>query len=236
MRIRRNDAPDTRDEGTTVEEPAGTTTGAGTTGAPGTTTGAGTTTRRGTSTAAGDRVTPRKGRPTPTKAEAAARNRQPLVVTDRRAAKRRAREERNKAYALQQQAMRTGDDRYLPPRDRGPVRRAARDWVDARFLPSQVFLPGAFVIMLGMLIVGRFFPGFEGYIVLAMYILLIVSILVSVIAVHLMKRSLVAEFGDRYVNGTIWYAFMRAMYPRFLRQPRPQVATGGGPVKPKGKK
>ncbi|MGC5627095.1 DUF3043 domain-containing protein [Georgenia sp. Z1344] len=178
-------------------------------------------------------TTPRKGRPTPTKAEAAARNRQPLVVNDRKAARQRAKAERNKAFALQQEAMRTGDERYLPARDRGPARRAARDWIDAKFLPSQIFLPGAFVIMLGMLIVGQFFPGYEGVIVMSMYVLLVLSIVTSVIAVFLMKRRLVAEHGARYQKGTVWYAFIRSMYPRFLRQPKPQVRIGGEPVRPK---
>lgn len=178
-------------------------------------------------------TTPRKGRPTPTRAEAEARNRQPLVVNDRKAAKKRARAERNKAFARQQEAMRTGDDRYLPPRDKGPVRRAARDYVDSRFLPSQIFLPGAFVIMLGMLVVGQFFPGSEGVIVLAMYLLLVLSIITSVFAVFMMKRRLLREYGDRYTKGTVWYAFIRSMYPRFLRQPKPQVRIGGEPVVPK---
>ncbi|MGC5616321.1 DUF3043 domain-containing protein [Georgenia sp. Z1491] len=178
-------------------------------------------------------ATPRKGRPTPTKAEAAARNRQPLVVNDRKAARKRAKEQRNKNFALQQQAMRTGDERYLPARDRGPVRRAARDWIDSRFLPSQIFLPGAFVIMLAMLVVGQFLPGYEAAIVMAMYLLLVLSIITSVIAVLILKRRLVAEHGDRYVKGTVWYAFIRSMYPRFLRQPKPQVRIGGGPVQPR---
>ena len=38
-------------------------------------------------------------------------------------------------------AMRTGDDRYLPERDRGPVKRFIRDYVDSRFQFIQILLP-----------------------------------------------------------------------------------------------
>ena len=45
--------------------------------------------------------------------------------------------------------MQTGDERNMPAKDRGPVRRFIRDSVDARwnlgefFLPVAVVLPGA---------------------------------------------------------------------------------------------
>jgi hypothetical protein len=173
-------------------------------------------------------VTPKKGRPTTSLAEAEERNRRPLVY-DRKTARRVNKSERQKMYALQQEAMRTGEEKYLPQRDRGPVRRDARNWIDSRFLPSQVFLPGAFVIMIGMLIVGRWLPGMEGYVVLAMYLLLLLAIVVSAIAVHVMKRQLIAKHGADKVRGVVWYSFIRSMYPRFLRQPKPQVKIGGEP-------
>ena len=39
------------------------------------------------------------------------------------------------------QAMKTGDDRYLPLRDKGPVKRFIRDWIDARFTFAEIVLP-----------------------------------------------------------------------------------------------
>ena len=48
------------------------------------------------------------------------------------------------------QAMRTGDDRYLPARDKGPVRRFIRDYVDSRFSFIELMIP----LMLVVLILG----------------------------------------------------------------------------------
>ena len=35
--------------------------------------------------------------------------------------------------AKQREALANGDERYLPARDKGPVRRFVRDYVDSRF-------------------------------------------------------------------------------------------------------
>ncbi|MGN6162400.1 MAG: DUF3043 domain-containing protein, partial [Marmoricola sp.] len=71
-----------------------------------------------------------KGRPTPTRkeAEAAAKQRAKSVKDP----KSRSREQRTGNAAKVREAMRTGDDRYLPARDQGPVKRFVRDFVDSR--------------------------------------------------------------------------------------------------------
>ena len=49
--------------------------------------------------------------------------------------------------------MRTGDERYLPARDKGPVKRYIRDYVDARFSLGEAFMPLSIlliVIMVGV--------------------------------------------------------------------------------------
>ena len=50
-----------------------------------------------------------------------------MIVTDRKAAKQAERAKRMEASGKMRQAMVTGDDRYLPPRDKGPVRRFVRE-------------------------------------------------------------------------------------------------------------
>ena len=44
-------------------------------------------------------------------------------------------------------AMKSGDERYLPHRDRGPVRRFIRDMVDARLRFGDIMIP-VFIVML----------------------------------------------------------------------------------------
>ena len=44
--------------------------------------------------------------------------------------------------------MRSGDERYLPARDQGPVKRFVRDCVDARLSIAEFLLP----LLLGIII------------------------------------------------------------------------------------
>ena len=43
--------------------------------------------------------------------------------------------------------MRSGDERYLPKRDQGPLKRFIRDFVDARVSIAEFLLPLLIVIM-----------------------------------------------------------------------------------------
>ena len=94
----------------------------------------------------------KKGRPTPKRREAEAARRKPLVVADRKAAKQADREERARQRAIVRQGMLEGDDRYLAPRDRGPVRAYVRDRVDGRFSVGQVMLPVLLTVLVLSLI------------------------------------------------------------------------------------
>jgi hypothetical protein len=97
-----------------------------------------------------------KGRPTP-KRSAAQSQRRSVASTPktRKEGVKRQRDERRAAMDRQRQALASGDERYLPARDKGPVRRFARDFVDSRFCVAEFFLPMAVVILvLSMVRVG----------------------------------------------------------------------------------
>ena len=88
-----------------------------------------------------------KNRPTPKRSAQEAANKRPLVVTDRKAAAAADRARRREAMALQRQAMATGDDRHLPARDKGPVRRYVRDYLDSRLMLGEFMLPVMIVVL-----------------------------------------------------------------------------------------
>ena len=80
-----------------------------------------------------------KGRPTPSRREAeAARKARAKAGMDKKAAKQLLRERRAAENAKMRQGLKTGDERYLPPRDQGPVRRFVRDFVDARVSMAEM--------------------------------------------------------------------------------------------------
>ena len=83
-----------------------------------------------------------KGRPTPTRkeAEAAAKARAKVPRTRKEQAAA-ARLARSDSSTKMRQAMKTGDEKYLPARDRGPVKRFIRDMVDSRFSFVELMIP-----------------------------------------------------------------------------------------------
>src|SRR3954453_7639704 len=79
-----------------------------------------------------------KGRPTP-KRDEARKKRRAAAPTNRKEAAALRRQRLREQRATQRQALVTGDERNLPPRDAGPARRMARDLVDSRFGIGQIF-------------------------------------------------------------------------------------------------
>ena len=87
-----------------------------------------------------------KGRPTPTRKQAESKRKvtslAPIVTKDqKRAAKVQSKHDR----VAQRAAYLRGDDAALPARDRGPVRRYVRNFVDSRRSIGEYFLPIIFV-------------------------------------------------------------------------------------------
>ena len=69
-----------------------------------------------------------KGRKTPSRKEAEeARKKAMKTPMTRKEQMKREREARAQIRERQQEALKSGDERYLPVRDRGPVRRFIRD-------------------------------------------------------------------------------------------------------------
>ncbi|MBL0747422.1 DUF3043 domain-containing protein [Nocardioides baculatus] len=165
-----------------------------------------------------------KGRPTPSRkeAEAAARARAKVPRTRREqmAAQRSARGETSQRM---REAMKTGDDRFLPARDRGPVRRFIRDYVDSRFSFIELMVP---LLVLSMILS---YSGSDGMIQLGNTVLLttILVILVDIVMLRFrIRREMARRFPDEPTKGLTLYAALRSLQMKFLRLPKPQVKIG----------
>lgn len=177
---------------------------------------------------AGPEVVVGKGRPTPKRREAERDRRQRVVAPrDRREAARLNRD-RNRAERLKmRQAMVTGDERHLPPRDRGPVRRYVRDFIDARRSVAEYFLYIALTVFVITLVPSPTLRLIGGWVWLVMLPLLVVD---SFLLSRRLKRALRERFPDaeatRATKGAIAYGLMRSLQMRRLRLPKPQVRPG----------
>lgn len=168
-----------------------------------------------------------KGRPTPKRSESQSQRRSVANTSlTRKDAAKRQREERRAALERQRQALASGDERYLPKRDKGPVRKFARDTIDARFNVAEFFLPMAVVILLLSLVR----VGALQSIALLLWLVVIVLIVLDMILTGFRLRKRLAErFPDHDRKGAVGYALMRSLQMRRLRLPKPQVKRGERP-------
>jgi hypothetical protein len=157
-----------------------------------------------------------KGRPTPKRSEATRRRGPvaPAPLTSAEARKRR------------RERMMSGEDAYLLPRDKGPVRRYARDIVDARRNLLGLFMPAALIMVFVMLSVPSL--AVQQAVTPAMLVLLVVMGIDGVFLSRRVNRLVDARFPDNIESG--WklgfYAASRASQLRRMRAPRPQVERG----------
>lgn len=169
-----------------------------------------------------------KGRATPKRSQAQAARRQPLVPDDRKAAARKAREERRADQARTMEAYSSEDQRFLPSRDRGPVKRYVRDLVDRRRNIGQYFLPAAFLVLFLSVI-----PDNTVRLVgaVAMYTMLGVLVLDCFLLSRTVRSAVSERFGADAAGerGLGWYAVMRATQMRRMRRPVPKVGHGQTP-------
>lgn len=166
----------------------------------------------------------KKGRPTPSRKEAEAlnkaRNKVPRTRKEQAEARRMSRGE---SSSKMRAAMKTGDERYLPARDQGPVRRFVRDYVDSRFSFIELLLPVMVVVLI---------LGWSGNAALASFAnaSLLAVLLVIVVEVFRMRLRLRKEMQERFpdqpTNGVTYYAVMRSLQMRFMRMPKAQVKIG----------
>lgn len=168
-----------------------------------------------------------KGRPTPKRSEAQSQRRSLAnSQLSRKDAGRRQREARRADLARQREALAGGDERYLPARDKGPVRRFIRDYVDSRFHVAEFFLPLAVVILvLSMIQAGAM----QTYVLLLWMLVILLIVVNSIVLAFQLKRQLRKRFPDENLRGAVAYALMRTLQMRRLRLPKPQVKRGERP-------
>ncbi|WP_428814745.1 DUF3043 domain-containing protein [Streptomyces albus] len=168
-----------------------------------------------------------KGRPTPKRNEARGPRRPAAAgpMTRKEAAKRQ-REARRADLARQREALASGDERYLPARDKGPVRRLARDFVDARYSVAEFFLPLAVIILVLSMLPSTQLKNIS----LLLWLVVILLIVLDSIGIAVrLKKKIRERYPDENRRGAVAYALMRTLQMRRMRLPKPQVARGEKP-------
>lgn len=160
-----------------------------------------------------------KGRPTPSRKAREAENRKPIVVADRKEAKRIAKQKDLAERAKVNAGYAAGDERYLPLRDRGPQKRWVRDYVDARLSAGEFVIPIMFLVIILMYVP---VPAVQEYVTYVLFGFFALVILDTTIMAWRLQAKVNARWGDR-AEKVRWYAATRALQLRLMRMPKPQV-------------
>jgi hypothetical protein len=188
-------------------------------------------------------ITAPKGKPTPKRSQATrrrgpvapapmtageARRRRkeiggPKLTSDERKSERVA---RRADMADRREKMMAGEDAYLLPRDKGPVRRFVRDVVDSRRNVLGLFMPSAIALIFIMLALPSL--AVQRLLSPAMLVLVLIMVIDGFLVGRKVNRLVNQKFSNNTESG--WklgfYAASRASQLRRMRAPRPQVKRG----------
>ncbi|MBV9208508.1 MAG: DUF3043 domain-containing protein [Actinobacteria bacterium] len=166
-----------------------------------------------------------KGRPTPKRSEAEAKRRQPITGS-RAPAAPRTKEEKAKARsdrAGKYEAMKRGETWALNPRDRGPARALARDYVDSKRRASEYYMYVLVVLLAAVFLRSKAAQEFISPLDLVLILVIVVDALI-------LRRGLRKLMAERLPNESArrltTYAVMQALQIRRFRVPAPRVSPG----------
>ncbi|CAN5835088.1 hypothetical protein BH20ACT6_BH20ACT6_17400 [soil metagenome] len=163
-----------------------------------------------------------KGRPTPSRRDAeAARKARLKPPRTRKEIAKRERQRRTEQRNLVRSSMAAGDEKHLPARDQGPVRRFARDFVDARRNVAQYLLPLLMVILLL-----SFIPRLLQIQALVWAMTIALTTVDTMWLYWSFRREVRRRFEPSQIKGATGYALLRSSQMRRLRLPKPQVKYG----------
>jgi Protein of unknown function (DUF3043) len=169
-------------------------------------------------------VTAGKGRPTPKRSEAERRRRQPYTAPkDRKEASRVSRDRQRADRSRRMEAVRRGEEWALPPRDRGPVKALARDYVDAKRRVSEYYMYGLLVLLVLLFVPSLIVKTIVPLLVLsAVFVMAIEGVYIG----RRVKALAAQRMPGESTRGLGLYAAMRALQIRKLRVPKPRVSPG----------
>jgi hypothetical protein len=168
-----------------------------------------------------------KGRPTPKRREAQRRRTGPVAPPPRtrREAYRRTKEQNAIRRVEYREGVRSGDTKYLPARDRGPVRGLVRDIVDSRRNAGGLFLLVALVVFVGYLVPDTRVRAFTVTLWMTVFLVLMIDSTILGFRIRRLVRERHPDSTER-TGRLVWYGISRSTMIRRWRMPAPRVTVG----------
>ena len=166
----------------------------------------------------------KKGRPTPTRKEAEARLKvNSLSPTTTREGKKKERDLMRARRAEVRAAYLRGEDSALPARDRGPVKKFVRNYIDSRRTIGEYFIPVMAIIIFSTLINVPLIRALSFFLV---YGFMLVTIAIGIWNARKIKKEVAIRFPNESIKGIAMYGWIRSTQMRRMRAPAPQVKRG----------
>ncbi len=166
----------------------------------------------------------KKGRPTPKRKDAeSARKVSSLAPARSKEEKARQKSAARAARMAQREAYLRGDENALPMRDRGPLKKFVRNYVDSRRSIGEYFLPVIALVLIVSLV-----PIAAAAVigVVLMYTVLFASVIDGILLGRKIKREVIARFPNESPKGLSMYGWLRSTQMRRMRAPKPGVSIG----------
>jgi len=165
-----------------------------------------------------------KGKATPTRKAAEAKlNVNAISAPATKASRNRDKSAVREARMASRAAYMRGEESALPARDKGPVRRFVRDYVDSRRTVGEYFLPAIVVVLFLTVIPVR---AVQLFAILFMYAAMLYSIVTGFFFTRAIKKEVAVRFPGQSVKGIGMYGWLRSTQMRRMRAPAPQVTRG----------
>jgi hypothetical protein len=166
----------------------------------------------------------KKGKATPKRKDAVAKTKiNSITAPVSKADRAKNREALKAARAEARAAYMRGDQNALPARDRGPVKKFVRDYIDSRRSLGEYFLPLMVIVLMLTLVPSveiRFFA------IILMYSAMAYSVAYGFITTSRIKKLVSERFPGEPTKGLGLYGWLRSTQMRRLRAPAPQKKLG----------
>lgn len=174
-----------------------------------------------------------KGQPTRSRKEAESARKQSLKIPkDKKRARAAMRGREMDSRILARKALYTLDEKHLPARDKGEVKKFVRHFTDSRLTLAEIFMPITFVSLILTMAVPS--GGSTANSVIAAFNLFFVFMMLALLLDILffafrLRGKLKKQFTKSETKGALFYGISRSLTLRSMRLPKPNVSIGGAP-------
>jgi len=165
-----------------------------------------------------------KDAPTPKRKDAEKANKvNSITAAGTKDGRKRDRDAMKAARLSARAAYMRGEESALPLRDKGPVKRFVRDYIDSRRNIGEYFLPVVAAVLVLSVVHNKFVSLIA---ILFMYAAMLYTVVSGFVMTRRIRTAVTERFPNESTKGLGMYGWLRSTQMRKMRAPAPQVQIG----------